>query len=464
MKEAVMDFIQKHNLLRPNATVLVAVSGGPDSMALLHFLMTIREEWKLKLIALSVDHQLRGEESKQDLEYVEQVCRQWNIRFIGASIDVPSYKKSEQLGTQIAARRLRYNFFEKQMHIEQADYLAFGHHGDDQTETMLMRLVRTADSSSFSGIPIKREFANGKIIRPFLCVTKQDLQRYCEKYGINPRIDPSNEATDYTRNYFRKKVLPLLKEKNSNIHTTIQYLSETLQADQNYMEAEAKKMAKNVVEFQGNPKSAQFDIEQFQSHASALQRRAFHLILNYLYDGLPENLSYIHEEHFFSLLANDKSNVQIDFPRHLKVEKAYNKLILYFQTDEHKMLEYHEVLSVPGKVILPDGAVVTATYSNEVKTQSNHTYICLASHVALPLHVRTRREGDRMSWNGLKGSKKVKDIFIDLKIPLQDRNSWPIVTDNKGEILWLVGLKKRDPIPSDQGTSYLQLYYDQGNV
>jgi tRNA(Ile)-lysidine synthase len=458
-------FIQRHQLLSHGATVLVAVSGGPDSMALLHYFKSIRDEYRLRVIAVSVDHQLRGEESKQDLEYVADSCRQWNIEFVGESVDVNGYKKQEHIGTQLAARNLRYDVFAEQMKKFQADYLALGHHGDDQAETMFMRLTRMADSSSLSGIPVKRAFAGGFIIRPFLCLTKKQIEHYCKETNIYPRLDPSNESTDYTRNYFRINVLPLLKEKNSNLHKTVQHLSESLEADEEFLQLEAKKMVENVVITEENPRKVVFSIDAFQSRASALQRRAYHLILNYLYhEDLPKDLSYVHQEQFFALMNNKKGNVQIDFPRHLKVEKAYNKLIFYFRQNEGLDPEFHEIIPIPGAVLLPDGGKISATYTSEISLQNEHTYICLESQVELPLSVRTRHDGDRMTWKGLTGSKKIKDIFIDAKIPLKERNRWPVVTDNKGDIIWLIGLKKRDPIPNQNHSLYIQLYYEQGNL
>lgn len=464
MKEEVTDFIQKHQLLTPDKTVLVAVSGGTDSMALLHYFKSIREEWRLRVIALSVDHQLRGDESKEDLLYVQRICNEWNIEFIGTSINVNEFKKKEHLGTQVAARVLRYQFFEEQMRELQADYLAFGHHGDDQVETMLMKFTRSGDSGSITGIPMKREFADGLIIRPFLCLTKQTIEDYCKRNGIKPRLDPSNNSTDYTRNFFRKQIVPLLKEKNSNLHKTMQHLHESLEADKEFILMEGKKMFNEVVHLDKNPKKAMFDIDVFKSRASALQRSTFHLILNYLYDDLPKDLSYVHEDQFFSLMASQKSNLQIDFPRHLKVEKAYNKLIFYFYHEDLTALKFHQVVSIPGEVALPNGDKLIATYAENVSEQNENTYICLRDTIALPLHIRFRQEGDRMSWKGLNGSKKLKDIFIDAKIPLYERNRWPVVTDNNGEIIWLVGLKKRDPIPRQDKSLYIQLYYDKGEL
>lgn len=464
LKDDVAAFIKKHQLLKQNATVLVAVSGGPDSMALLHYFKTIRNDFGLSVIAVSVNHMLRGKESQEDLTYVKNKCKEWDIEFVGTSIDVNKYKEKERLGTQIAARNVRYAFFREQMMKYQADYLAFGHHGDDQVETMLMRLVRITDSSLLTGMPVKRSFAGGEIIRPFLCLTKEDIIAYCQEHGILPRLDPSNESTDYTRNYYRKKIIPLLKDKNPNVHKTIQYLSESLEADKAYIQIEAEKMVKEVVQFEKDPTRVAFQIDGFTSRATALQRRAYHLILNYLYHNkLPKDLSYVHEEQFFALMANPKGNVQIDFPRHLKVEKAYNKLIFYFQSEKEMSSDFHKVLPIPGEVLLDNGSKISATYVNAIPKQHKFTYICSEMDISLPLHVRNRRAGDRMSWQGLNGTKKLKDIFIDAKIPVQERNRWPIVTDNKGDIIWLVGLKKRDSIPEQKKSIYIQLTYE-GNL
>ncbi|MFD2045558.1 tRNA lysidine(34) synthetase TilS [Ornithinibacillus salinisoli] len=463
MKDEVSAFIKRHALLKKHTTVLVGVSGGPDSMALLHYLYSIQSEWDLHLIALSVDHQLRGEESKEDVQYVAEVCQQWNIEHVSTSVDVPTYKKEKQIGTQLAARIRRYAFFEEQMEQHHADYLALGHHGDDQVETMLMRFARSANSSSFKGIPLKREFGSGELIRPLLGTTKDAIQRYCKENHIIPRLDPSNEETDYTRNYYRKFVLPILKEKNNNIHTTIQHLSETLDEDENYLTNQAKKVFERVVHFLEGNKGATLEIEAFKSQPTALQRRIYHLILNYLYDELPDNLSYVHEEQFFALIKKDQGNVQIDFPRQLYVEKSYHTLRFSFEKSNPQDLSFHHLLDIPGEVILPNGSRISATYIEnlEVTSIDVNTYVCSAEKVVLPLHIRTRKNGDRMKWKGLMGSKKIKDIFIDAKIPLKNRDNWPIITDNNGEILWLVGLKKGHPKICKENTSFIQLHYQR---
>lgn len=463
MEKCVFKFINQHQLIKKGATVLVGVSGGADSIALLHFLHSSRDRWGINVIAISIDHQLRGEESLLDLEFVRDTCEEWGIPFVSDSLDVNAYKEKNRLGTEVAARRLRYQFYSKQMEAFQADYLALGHHGDDQIETMLMSLTRSASSTAFSGIPVKRKFATGWIIRPFLCITKLDIENYCKKVNIKPRVDETNFDTTYTRNYFRKFILPLIKEKNSNIHTTIQHLSETLHEDEKYLQEKASEMVQNLVDFNTKWNTATFEIQTFKMKPRALQRRALHLILNYLYNDLPSDLSYMHEEEFFSLLYSKKANTRIDFPSKLRVEKSYEKIIFRFtQSLGDEDNSFHERLTIPGKVNLPDGSVVSAQM-NSNKEQSKVTYGFYSSQVALPLHIRTRKPGDRMSWTGLNGSKKIKDIFIDEKVPIDKRNSWPILVDNNDEILWLIGLKKGNPKVTQMEGQWIQIQYIAAN-
>jgi len=440
MIEAVETWIQANQLLKKHATVLVGVSGGPDSVALLHILNRLKHEWDIKLVALTVDHQLRGPISTADADFVEKLCREWEIPFERGIVDVKTYKKERGIGTQVAARELRYRFFHTQMEKHQAQYLALGHHADDQAETMLMQFVRSADPSALAGMPVKRPFAKGFLIRPLLGLSKDALVSYCKSIEVMPRIDASNEETDYTRNYFRKHVIPLLKQKNPNILLTLQRLSEGLRDDELYLREAAEKQFNQIVEIDEKLTHAAFDIAVFKSCPIALQRRMYHLILNYLYNNLPDKLSHVHQKQFFSLISSEKSNQSIDFPEGLQLVKTYERAAFVFRHNTG-VAPYDYALKVPGMVELPDGGRVEALYADQPSTD---TYICsiVTGTVELPLTVRTRRDGDRMTWQGLKGTRKLKDIFIDEKIPRADRETWPVIVAASGEILWLPGLRK----------------------
>src|SRR5690625_2397081 len=308
----------------------------------------------------------------------------------------------------------------------QADYLALGHHADDQLETMLMNFTRSTSPMALSGIPIKRPFATGFIIRPFLCLTKEAIHEYCQKHELHPMIDPSNEDLSYTRNYFRKQIAPLLKEQNVNIYQTLQRLSESLQEDEKYLAKQAKNKWQSIVTVDRENKRITFKRQQFLKHPNALQRRMYHLILNYLYDELPKQLTYVHAESFQELLMNDKSYVQINFPQQLIIEKSYDDIQMYFKEATSNELFIPKKLDIPGEVTFSDGSILRASYGKSDDVADEFTHIVTVSIGDLPLYVRGRKPGDRMSWDGLAGRKKIKDIFIDEKITHEDRKSTPL--------------------------------------
>lgn len=443
----VKSFIKKYQLLEPNKTVLVGVSGGPDSMALLHLLKEESEINGLHIIAVGVDHQLRGDASEQDMLYVEAQCERWNIPFIKKKVDVEAYKQTNKVGTQVAARTLRYEVFAEVMKEYEADYLALGHHGDDQIETMLMGVMRTTSIQGLKGIPYTRHFATGKIIRPLLLLTKEEIETYCDIHQIEPRIDASNFETDYTRNELRLDVVPILKEKNHRLHQTIQQLSETIQEDESFLMDQAAKVIKDVIQIKDKKCEATILLPAFKKQPVSLQRRLFRLTLNYLYkENIPDKISYTHEEIFLRLIGDQLANKSIDFPNGLKIEKSYEKVHLYFdQAEKNEIMYERTITSLPLEIALPNGDIlhIERTKISDTKKTDVYTLVYPEKEIAWPLHIRHRRRGDRMSYEGLNGSKKLKDIFIDEKVPRDKRDTKYILTDDDGEILWLIGLRKK---------------------
>ncbi|MDX8047714.1 tRNA lysidine(34) synthetase TilS [Gracilibacillus sp. S3-1-1] len=458
LHEKLMPFMKKHQLIHQDATVLVGVSGGADSLLLLHYLVNMKEQLRLKVIAVSVDHGLRGEESKEDVRYVKNICEQLQIPCITREVDVKSRKELHKEGTQVAARTLRYQAFEEVMQETKADFLALAHHGDDQVETVLMRLVRQSNPAALAGMPIKRRFAGGYIIRPFLPLSKEDIYQYCRELQLTPREDPSNQSITYTRNYFRLRVIPLLKEQESQVHHHVQEMTERMEEDQTYLLNEAEKMVEKVVTYKDS--LAFFDISAFQSYPIALQRRAFHLILNYLYKKVPTDLNIQHEKDFFALLDQQKSNVTVDFPKSLKISKNYQELRFYFRTDVNKEWEVHQTINVPSEITLPNDATLKVEYASDPICENSQTlHIPIECESLFPLSIRVRKPGDRMTVRGLHGRKKVKDIFIDEKIPVYLRDSWPLIFGADGSLLWMAGLKKAEIKGKRSVGEYIVLTY-----
>lgn len=440
LKKKVIEFIREHNLIQEGSKLVVGVSGGPDSLALLHFLKQLQQEWNIALIAAHMDHMFRGEESYQDYLFVEAICKDWGILFEGTRADVPAYIEKTGASPQVAARTLRFQFFESVMHKYRATELVLGHHGDDQIETMLMRLSRGATGTARAGIQAKRSFASGKMIRPFLGVTKEQILTYASENGLQPRHDPSNDKNDYVRNRFRHEVVPFLKEENPLVHEHFQRFSEELFEDEGFLQQLAREKMEQVWVERSKDRVI-VHIDAVLNMPKPLQKRVLQLILNYLYSTKPSSLSALHIKQLVSLFLLQKPSAELNLPEGLIAEKSYQHCIFYFK--KRKNIEYAMPLELPGETFLPNGYKVKAQYlENVVPVGGNDVIVISPADVVLPLWVRTRKKGDRMSVKGLNGTKKIKDIFINEKIPKFERDSWPIITDQNDQILWLPNLKK----------------------
>jgi tRNA(Ile)-lysidine synthase len=433
--------IQRHQLLEKGSTVVVGVSGGPDSLALLHLLDKLKDKWNLKLVCAHVDHMFRGEQSKEEMLFVLDFCKEHNIICEAKQIDVTAYAKKHQLNSQVAGRECRYEFFKEVLDRYQSRYLALGHHGDDQIETILMRMVRGSTGEALAGIKLKRKFHNGFIIRPMLANTKGEILSYCKDQQLMPKFDPSNEKTNYTRNRFRKYVLPFLKKENPLVHERFQYFSETLLEDETYLQVLTKQHMNTVLK-RKEKSVVEIDINLFKSLPLPLQRRGIQLILNYLYEHIPASLSSIHIESLLKLLSQDHPSGSLDYPGGLKVIKSYQTCLFTFEHDE--INKYCFEIKIPSVVNLPNGYKISCELVRDysVNLKGNDSLFLSYKQLVGPLIVRTREQGDKIKLKGMNGRKKVKDIFIDEKIPLHRRNSWPIVEDGNGNILWVPGLKK----------------------
>lgn len=458
LESKVAAFLERHSFQLENKKMVVAVSGGPDSLALLHYLWGQKDKRNLSIVAAHVDHMFRGQESLEDALFVKTFCEHNAIPFEMERINVPEMIEQTGLNPQTAARQARYEFFAKVMKKYGFDYLALGHHGDDQIETILMRLTRGSTGAARAGIPFSRPFANGSLFRPFLGLTKVEINEYCQNYHLEPRIDPSNEKDIYSRNRFRLEIIPFLKAENSHVHDHFQRFSEEIQYDELFLQ-ELTVQTMNTVMKTREKNKITIDINRFNEVPIPLQRRGIQLILNYLYKVKPASLSALHIDQIFSIIQHPHPSGTLDFPNGLKIIRSYTQLS--FQFDISVALNYSFTLKEPGVIELPIGTSVNMSIINGEKIDSRECMaIFPADIIKLPLVIRTRRNGDRMSLKGMSGTKKLKDIFIDNKIPIQDRDSWPVITDGDGCILWLPGLKKASFEGMDNpANQYLQLIY-----
>jgi tRNA(Ile)-lysidine synthase len=305
---------------------------------------------------------------------------------------------------------------------------------------MLMRITRGSAGLARAGIPFSRPFEMGTIFRPFLGLERADIQEYCQKHNLSPRIDPSNEKGIYSRNRFRKEVVPFLKRENLHAHEHFQRFSEELRSDETFLQ-ELTVQRMNTVVTKKEESKITIDINSFLEMPLPLQRRGIHLILNYLYKVKPASLSAVHIDQVFFIIHHPQPSGQLDFPSGLKVSRSYYSLSFQFQPIEVESYQFE--MTKPGMIILPDGGEIRSEYvEGEFPTVNSHTAFFDASSIKWPIIIRSRRIGDRMTIKGMQGSKKLKAIFIDEKVPVQERNMWPVLTDKEGCIIWLPGLKK----------------------
>lgn len=441
LEQKVETFLRRKQFPIENKSIVIGVSGGPDSLALLHFLWSREEKWHIKVVAAHVDHMLRGSESEEEALFVKEFCRQRGIPFEWKQINVPLYMEKSGVSVEIAARNCRYAFFKEVLEKYSCPLLALGHHGDDQVETILMRLTRGSTGKARAGIPFSRPFAHATLFRPFLCVSRDEIEEYCKKYNLDPRRDSSNEELIYTRNRFRKRILPFLKKENPQVHEHFQRFSEDLQEDEAFLHELAKEKLNTVVKAK-NHENWLVDVQKLNDLPYPLQRRGIQLILNCLYKEKPSSLSAVHIDQILQLVRSSHPSGMLDLPNGLKVIRSYGECTFGFE-QEGKENPYKIEITKSGEYFLPNGDKLEVNFGEHICcTSDKNTMIVHIDEKDLPLFVRTREKGDRMTIKGMKGSKKIKDIFIDEKIPLHKRNSWPIVTNRSNEIIWLCGLKK----------------------
>ena len=412
--------IIKENL--KNETVVIATSGGPDSMVLLHILNNLKQELNLKIICAHVNHKLR-EESDDEEEMVKEYCKKNDI-----SCEILTIENYNDDNFHNDARIKRYNFFEEIVKKCQAKHLLTAHHGDDLIETILMRIVRGSSLKGYAGFSEKDERKNYCLLRPLINYTKDEILEYAYKHKIIYAIDKSNFKNIYTRNRFRKYILPKLKDENPKVHDKFYKFSKTLQMYDEYITKETEKYYNLTYD-------QELNLKEFKKIPKLIQIKILEKIL---YQNYQNDLMLIEAKHLSLLneiIYSDKPNQKINLPNNIIAIKSYNKLTFQKRTKEQNYeLELDEFIK------LPNGKTIRKIKTT--KRKNNNICYLNTKELKMPLYIRNKRNGDKIEVKGLNGTKKIKDIFIDKKIPAKDRSLWPILTDSTGTILWLPGLKK----------------------
>ncbi|QAY67430.1 tRNA lysidine(34) synthetase TilS [Paenibacillus protaetiae] len=436
----------EEKLWRKGDRVVVAVSGGPDSMALLHMLSRLRAEEGIALVAAHANHGFRAE-SEEEAVMVRDYAAQLGVPFEHAALHMPDYIEETGMNSQEASRTKRYAFLHEAAQKHGAGIIALAHHADDQAETVMMRLLRGTGTTGLAAIAMRRSEKNVELIRPLLRMRKSELLQYCADFHIPYCIDSSNEKRDYFRNVVRLDVLPYLSRLNPGFTGSLCRLAHIAGAEDDWMEHEAEKIFRETVAV--TPSGAELDAESLAGLHVALQRRLIKLILNYL----SQDADSVSFEQIESMRAaartGAKSTWKLDAGGNIRFLREYGKL-RFVRLDEARPIpaegSYPYEVHGAGSVTVNEFAsiftfTVLPAEANRMP-EGRHEACFDMSKLTFPLKIRNRQPGDRMNILGLNGSKKVQDMFVDAKVAPSLRERYPILCDAEGRLLWVPGIRR----------------------
>ena len=410
MEDKILSALENFGMLDGVSDVTVALSGGADSMCLLYSLLAIKDEFSLNVSAAHLNHMIRGEEALRDEAFVIEQCKKLGVELFVERADVPKYAQENKISIELAARQIRYDFFERVA----KGVVATAHTASDNIETVILNLTRGASLKGLCGIPPKRD----RFIRPLIYCTRADIEEFCKNKGIDFVIDSTNLSDEYTRNNIRHNVVPVLKQLNPSLEENIVRMCENLREDYASLEALADsylngKIQKNVLNLDGIDKidksirkialvkfvnSLNFDIQLNSFHLDKL----LFLTQNSGKTGLPNNFSAICDGSTLRIESNDLANGQ---SFNVKIEKADKKLI----TESKKVNN-----------LLLNNAIDCDKISGE-------------------LVIRTRLPGDNIRLAGRGNTKTLKKLYTENKIPLNIRDTLPVIADDLG-VVWISGI------------------------
>lgn len=439
--------IKRHNLFPPNGTVLIAVSGGADSTALLHALAALRARLTITLHAATLDHRLRGDDGAADVEYVLRCAHEWGITAQAGIIDVRAVAATGNIGIEAAARQARYSFLAQVAQAIDARTVVTAHHANDQAETVLMHLIRGSGVRGLAGMRMSSSvpgFPTLRLVRPFLNVSRSEIEAYCAAHNIVPREDTSNQDTHYFRNTIRLLTLPHLQTINPQIISALGNLAAVAQTENQFIE-EIFSVARDSLSIIQDRQRISIQREAFRTLHSALQRRLIAWAALQISPESEPDLTHIlsavdaglHGQTGHTILLGSGLQFRVDY-HHVIVEPVVlPSAIADFSPRASNFIS----VSIPGTTALDRGWSLSVTLGDVPGASARLTFPDNAD-----VTIRTRRPGDVFAPPGLNGQhQKLSDWFINHKIPRNLRDTLPLLCVN-GEIAaiitndtWFVG-------------------------
>ena len=432
----ITEYREPHSIVSSRESVLVALSGGPDSTALTLVLARLRKELGLKLVAAHYNHRLRSrEEAVADQAFCESLCRALRIPLITGAGNVKAHAKQHHESIEEAARNLRYRFLGREAAKRKATAVAVGHTLDDRAETVMLNIIRGAGLDGLGAMPPRAPWPFGRgpdIARPLLELSRKDTERYCADSGIEPRRDPTNELPIATRNRMRRELMPVLRSFNPRSAEALARLAEAATADASFID--------------GFADSAWLDVARRDGDALILNRNLRLLapvivtrVLLRAFRKVSDGEAEIDAEHLRSLAALlEKPRGHLSLPGglvaivdagHIRIQRGPSKPV-------KRIAE--KPLPIPSRTHVGGWTIEARNGRDRSAARDPLEATLEAAAIRGDLTVRSRLAGDRLRPLGLRGQKKLQDILVDAKVPREQRDGVPIVADNAG-IVWVVG-------------------------
>jgi tRNA(Ile)-lysidine synthase len=430
----------KYRMVQQGDRVIVGVSGGVDSVVLLHVLMVLQDEYDLSLVVSHLDHGIRGEESRREADFVRDLAQELGLPFETATADVPTLAGRKRVSLQEAAREARYDFYDQVREKYDGQKVATGQTADDQAETILIRVIRGAGLRGLKGIPPLR---GGVYIRPLIETSRAEVERFARKEGLSHVTDSSNIKDIYLRNKIRNDLIPHLeREYNPNIRGGLSRMASILSREDDYLDQKADEVMVGLIDEGGQEVS--LDISRLRPVHEAIWFRVLQKALATVLGGDLRRISTAHLDAIFRLLTNEVPNKVLCLPDGIRVEKHYTRLFIKRGTPP-AVFPFEYIVEVPGVTVLEALGKRLVTRIEAAKSGMpmdpgpNIAYLD-DDTLEYPLTLRSFERGDRFVPLGMKGHRKLKDFFIDSKVPKALRRRIPLLISG-GAIVWVVGYR-----------------------
>ncbi len=441
--------IEEYRMIVSGTGVVVGVSGGPDSTALLHVLNLLKGDLGFRIAAAHLDHGLRPQ-SGLDAQFVAEMANRLGIEFELKSVSIRNLAKKLNISIEEAGRHARYDFLEEVRKKFGADVVATGHHQDDVIETFFLRIFRGSSIKGLKGIPPVR----GRIIRPLISCGRSEILDFLKKQGIAYRIDETNFCTDTDRNFIRNRVIPLVGSRFLNFRAPLKRTMDLIRLEDDLLEAEALKIYSAAVH--NDAEFVAVNISALRDIPDVLVARVFLRALHEVF-GVEIRWRKAHLESISELVRSKNPSSELDLPEGLKLVREYDRVLISRYEKNEFSLPETTAISGPGKVSIPTSGgtielkVLPRQHDFEIEKSSPGRVFFDADLISFPLTLRSPRPGDRFRPWGRGGTRKLKKVLIDLKIPRLKRRQLQLLVKND-EILWIAGIRRGSAAPITENT------------